>query len=130
MLTVEKLRSFGADVDDGIRRLMGNESFYLRMVTMACKDDKNDFGNMKAAIEAGNMHAAYDPAHNLKGVMGNLSLTPVFEPVRDVSDFLKEQINQGSDDAQIFKAWEEGGYPEKLKLIMELKGQLDEMIED
>ena len=32
MLTIEKLRTFGADVDEGLARCMNNEGFYLRMV--------------------------------------------------------------------------------------------------
>ena len=130
MLTVDKLRDFGADVDEGVRRLMGNEGFYLRMVTMACKDEKNDFGRLSDAVAAGQMHAAYDPAHNLKGVLSNLSLTPVFEPARDISDFLKEQITLGRDDEQIRSAWEKEGYPEKLSHLVKLKGQLDDMLAD
>ena len=32
MLTVETLRAYGADVDEGITRCMGNEQFYMKLV--------------------------------------------------------------------------------------------------
>ena len=38
MLTVEALRAWGADTEDGLRRCMNNEAFYLRLVEKAVKD--------------------------------------------------------------------------------------------
>ena len=38
MLTIDALKAFGADVDEGLQRCMNNEAFYLRMVGMALAD--------------------------------------------------------------------------------------------
>lgn len=38
MLNIEGLRKFGADVDEGIERCMGNEGFYLKMIGLAAED--------------------------------------------------------------------------------------------
>ena len=38
MLTIEKLREFGANVDEGMSRCMNNETFYLHLVNMALQD--------------------------------------------------------------------------------------------
>ena len=35
MLTIEALRGLGADVEDGVRRCVNNEAFYLKMVDKA-----------------------------------------------------------------------------------------------
>ena len=35
MLTIEKLKAYGANVDEGLSRCMNNETFYLRLVNMA-----------------------------------------------------------------------------------------------
>ena len=38
MLTIDSLRAFGANVEEGLGRCMKNEPFYLRMVKMGCAD--------------------------------------------------------------------------------------------
>ena len=38
MLTVEKLKSFGANTDEGLGRCMKNEMLYLRLVGMVVND--------------------------------------------------------------------------------------------
>ena len=38
MLTIEKLKAYGANVDEGLSRCMNNETFYLRLVNMAAND--------------------------------------------------------------------------------------------
>ena len=40
MITIEKLRNFGADVDEGMIRCMNKEDFYLKLVTKAKENNK------------------------------------------------------------------------------------------
>ena len=40
MLTIDALREFGADVDDGLARCMNNESFYLMLVRKAAETER------------------------------------------------------------------------------------------
>ena len=72
MLTVDKLRAFGADVDDGLKRCMNNEAFYLRLVNMALDDP--GVAHLQEAAEASDRKAAFEAAHALKGMLANLSL--------------------------------------------------------
>ncbi len=39
MLTIEKLRAWGADTEDGLRRCMNNEAFYLRLAEVLAARD-------------------------------------------------------------------------------------------
>lgn len=87
MLTTEKLREFGADTDAGLSRCMGNEDFYIRMVIMALQD--SGFDRLKDAVNANDLSAAFGQAHNLKGVLGNLALTPLYEPVSEMTELLR-----------------------------------------
>ena len=41
MLTLESLRAWGADVDDGMKRCMNNEAFYFRMITKAMQETRH-----------------------------------------------------------------------------------------
>ena len=79
MITLEKLQAFGADTAAGLGRCMNNEAFYLRLVNMELNDP--NFAALKDALASGNAAAAFEAAHALKGALGNLSLTPVYEPV-------------------------------------------------
>ena len=49
MITVQNLRDFGADVDDGLSRCMNNEAFYLRLVGMALSD--GNFDKLKTGFQ-------------------------------------------------------------------------------
>ena len=90
MLTMEQLRAFGADVDTGLSRCMGSEAFYLRMVGMLFGE--RNFDALERAVEADDLKAAFEAAHALKGVLGNLALTPLSEPVSE----LTEQLRSGT----------------------------------
>jgi HPt (histidine-containing phosphotransfer) domain-containing protein len=91
MLTVDALREYGANVDEGLNRCMNNEAFYLRLVQMALGDA--GFGRLEQAVNDGNLESAFEAAHALKGVLGNLSLTPVFDPVSEVTELLRNKEN-------------------------------------
>lgn len=86
-MTLDDLRAYGADVDEGLARCMNNEAFYLRMVGMA-KAEKN-FDALYAAADAGDVQGMFAAAHALKGVMGNLALTPLFAPSSELTELLR-----------------------------------------
>lgn len=88
-MTVEKLKEFGADVEDGLARCLNNESFYFRMIKMAAEDKA--FDALGAALEANDLDKAFDEAHKLKGVLANLALTPVLEPARELTELLRHK---------------------------------------
>ena len=75
MITLEALKDFGADTEKGLAMCMGNEALYLRLVGSVPGESR--FDDLAKALEAGDYDAAFDAAHALKGVLGNLSLTPL-----------------------------------------------------
>ena len=87
MLTTDALRDYGANMDEGLGRCMGNEALYLRLVGTIF-DDKA-FDRLQESIHAGDKKAAFEAAHSLKGVLGNLALTPLFEPVCEITELLR-----------------------------------------
>jgi len=87
MITLEALRQYGADTATGMNRCMNNEGFYLRLVNLALAD--KNFDKLAAALEAGDGKAGFEAAHALKGVLGNLSLTPLVEPVSALTELLR-----------------------------------------
>ena len=88
MLTIDSLKAFGANTDEGVARCFGKEDFYLRLAKMVVAQNQADFDKLSAAIGANDLGAAFDAAHSLKGVLGNLSLTPIYDPVSEITEEL------------------------------------------
>ena len=95
-MTIDDLRRFGADTDEGIRRCMGNEGFYLRLVKMMPNDQ--NFAILFDAIEKGDLATAFEAAHALKGALGNLSMTPLLDPVLKITDLLRSRTRMDYSD--------------------------------
>lgn len=86
-MTIDGLKAFGADVEEGLRRCMNNEEFYLKMVAKAAQNDS--FEKLEGAVKEGDLGAAFDAAHALKGVLANLALSPIHEPICEIVEFLR-----------------------------------------
>jgi hypothetical protein len=110
MITIDKLQQFGADTREGLGRCMNNEAFYLRLVNMGLTD--KNFAGLEEAVRQGDRKAAFEAAHALKGVLGNVSLTNVLEPILEITEDLRArtekdytaQIDQIMDEANKVRA--------------------------
>ena len=91
MLTVDKLREFGADVDLGLARCMNNEGFYLMLVGKAAEDQRLTL--LAQQIAGGRTEAAFETAHVLKGMYANLSLDPLTKPVSEITELLRSKAD-------------------------------------
>ena len=89
MLTIEVLREYGANIEDGLTRCMNNEAFYIRLVNMSLSDDKVD--QLDKAIQENDLDKAFQIAHSLKGIFTNLALTPISDPVTKITDLLRNK---------------------------------------
>ena len=87
MLTIEKLKEFGADVDTALLRCGNNEALYLRLVKIAADELSN--GALGEALEEGDLDKAFGIAHKLKGGVENLSLNPISGPVCELTELLR-----------------------------------------
>ena len=91
MITVEKLNNFGANTAEGLARCFGNEALYLKLV--ATIPGEASFGKLKDALAEKNLKAAFEAAHALKGVLANLSLTPIYTPVAEITELLRSNTD-------------------------------------
>ena len=87
MITIDKLKTFGANTEEGLGRCMGSEPLYLRLVGTV--PGSAEFDALSSAIAEGDLKKGFEAAHALKGVLGNLSLTPLFEEVSELTDYLR-----------------------------------------
>lgn len=91
MINIDVLKQFGADTDDGLSRCMGNEAFYFKLIGKVV-EDKN-FQALEDAVAAKDLDKAFEAAHSLKGVLGNLALTPIYEPVYEITELLRKRTD-------------------------------------
>ena len=75
-----------------------------------------NFDKLADAIRADNLDAAFEHAHALKGVLGNLSLTPIYNPVCEMTERLR--------------AREQTDYLPLLTEILEKREQLKQLCDD
>lgn len=97
MLTVEMLKNYGANTEEGLTRCFNNEAFYLRLVGMGLADP--NFDRLTKAVESGNAVEAFEASHALKGSLGNLALTPIYEPVCALTEQLRGATELGDVSA-------------------------------
>ena len=87
MLTVDSLKDFGANTDEGLARCFNKADFYLRLVKTVPAE--GNFQRLADALAANDLDAAFESAHALKGVLSNLSLTPISRPVSEMTELLR-----------------------------------------
>lgn len=77
MNLMENLRALGVNVDEGMDRVMGDASLYEMMLGMfvgSVRDNPISAGDFDGA----DLEELIKRVHTLKGMTGNLSLTPLF----------------------------------------------------
>lgn len=69
----------GLDYRTTMERFVHNEALYLRLLgKLFSSDEMQKLGD---ALEGGDKRGAFEAAHALKGVAGNLGLTPLYKAV-------------------------------------------------
>ena len=91
MITLDALKEFGADTEKGLTMCMGNEALYLKLVSAVCTESR--FDDLVDAVSKNDYDAAFDAAHALKGVLGNLSLTPMLDAASKITELLRARTD-------------------------------------
>lgn len=99
MLTLEQLADFGVDTKEGLARCMNNEGFYFKMLGMGLATDQ--FDKLEAALAEGRTDDAFEAAHALKGVLGNLAISPIYNPLAEMTEMLRAK--KDADYVEMYK---------------------------
>ena len=83
----EELRALGVDIDGGMKRINGNEALYKRLLGSFVKTIKEH--DVQPDFDAADYTETIEKAHTIKGVAGNLSLTPLYKSYTDIVDLLR-----------------------------------------
>ncbi len=89
MITIDNLREYGADVNEGVKRCLDDEGFYIDLVKSVIPDER--IPELEKHIAAKDFDKAFEVAHALKGMYGNISLTPIYQPICQITELLREK---------------------------------------
>lgn len=88
MSLFEELKDLGVNVDEGLERVMDDEPLYETMLGMFI--DKINSNPIKIEdFDAESLDELIGTVHMLKGLTGNLAMTPLFEGYMKVLDLLR-----------------------------------------
>lgn len=77
--TFDRLSAWGVDLPATMERFLDDRELYLDCLHTFFDDP--GFGQLGDAIQKKDYEAAFTAAHTLKGVSGNLGLTPLFDAI-------------------------------------------------
>ena len=110
---VDVLREKGCDIDGAMGRMLGDSDFMLRCMRISLT--QSEFEQLGEALGRKDAKEAFEYAHALKGVSGNVGLTPVYDAVVKLVEPLRNGNAEGLEDA----------YRELLEKRAEMKEILD-----
>ncbi len=87
MSQIEELKNLGVNVGDAMQRFMGNEKLFLKMIAKLPRSVREI--DLKPDFDAGNSEQVTRDAHTIKGVMGNLSVEPLYKAYTEIVNLLR-----------------------------------------
>lgn len=100
----QQLEECGADVETTLKRFMNNDAIYQKFLGKFPNDP--NYANLGTNLETGAFEEAYKCAHALKGVVGNLGLTPIYEKVSTLVEELRNKAAEEVDAARANELWQ------------------------
>ncbi len=91
-----ELESWGCKVEDALERTLGDEDFLVKVMKKAVND--NSIAQLGMALKEKNCKQAFEAAHDLKGVMGNVGLTPIYKIAVRIVEPLRNDEMDGTED--------------------------------
>lgn len=89
---IQKLQNWGCDIKGALERMLNDEDFYIECLYTVLED--TNFDELEKNLKKGNIHEAFEHAHTLKGVLGNMGLTPMYQKTIEIV----EPLRIGSDE--------------------------------
>lgn len=101
----DKLREYGCDVDNAMERFVDDKEFYMECYDVLFSSDSlEQLGN---ALKNRDIQEAFICSHGMKGTLGNLGLTPLYELMAPIVEPLRAGEMDGVMDAYeiLCKEW-------------------------
>lgn len=96
----EIFEAYGGDYDTTMARFINNEKMYIKFLDKFFEDESMD--KLGSALGENNLKGAFEAAHTLKGVAGNMGLTPLFDQVCAIVEPLRG-CNEQADYTDLYQ---------------------------
>lgn len=86
---IEELKALDVNTDEALMRFMNNKELYKKMLLKFPPNIEKL--EVMSFIDAGDYKTATENAHTIKGVTGNLSLTPLYAGYTEIVNLLRAE---------------------------------------
>lgn len=86
---LERLSAWGVNLAEVRARFLGDDALYIECLQSFRSD--SCFAELDKALQDKDYMQAFDCAHTLKGVAGNLGLTPLYQATSDFVECLRHK---------------------------------------
>ncbi len=92
-MVMDELKEYGVNMEVAMQRCVNNEALYLKLAKKI--PNMSEFESLKQSIADKDLESAFSYAHALKGIVSNLAITPLEEPITEMTEHLraKEDID-------------------------------------
>ncbi len=101
----QRLVENGADVENTVKRFMGNEAMYEKFLKKFV--DNSNYTGLEENISSGNYGEAFKCAHTLKGVSANLGLDPIFKAASELTEEFRGKADEEVNRERVQEIWQE-----------------------
>lgn len=96
MTLLEELKTMGVDVDDGLKRVMGKEKLYTKLLGTFARTI--DGQAVRPDFDDSELEETIEKVHSIKGTSGNLSISPVYDAYTKILGWLRNgQIEEARE---------------------------------
>lgn len=88
MKSLAQMRSDGIDIDGAMERFMGNEEMFRQFLKEL--SEESAYAVLCEAIRKAEVEEAFEQAHRLKGILGNLGLCKPYNALYDIVECLRD----------------------------------------
>ena len=92
----QALINLNTDYEGALERFVGNDALYQKFL-LKFLDDKN-FSGLKESLKQNNISSAFQYAHTLKGVVGNLGLNLLYTTTQPLVELLRLNQIEGTKE--------------------------------
>lgn len=88
-MIIDELKEYGVDMDVAMNRCVNNEALYINLAKKI--PETKEFDELKQSIKDKDLDKAFSLAHALKGIVANLAITPLEEPIAEMTELLRDR---------------------------------------
>lgn len=92
----ETLKNIGCDVEGALGRFMNDDELFIECLQLFMND--NNFEKLEQAIARKNYTEAFEAAHSIKGVSGNLGLLKLFNATSSLVECFRKEVFKNTDE--------------------------------